>query len=72
MLINKNINYSKYIFWTSVLVIWIISTLIDRIWWNFYSNTPSWDQADYLNSALDHARALSFVGVDGASDLVLY
>jgi len=68
MLIKKNINYSKYIFWISVLFIWIISTLIDRIWWNLYSNTPSWDQADYLNSALDHARALSFVGEDGASD----
>ncbi len=68
MLIKKNINYSKYIFWLSVLLIWIISTFIDRIWWNFYSNTPSWDQADYLNSALDHARALSFLGEDGASD----
>ncbi len=68
MLINKNINYSKYIFWISVLFIWIISTFADRIWWNFYSNTPSWDQADYLNSALDHARALSFMGGDGVSD----
>ena len=68
MLINKNINQSKYIFWASVLFIWIITTLIDRIWWHFYSNTPSWDQADYLNSALDHAQALSFLGGDGASD----
>ncbi len=68
MLIKKNINHSKYIFWISVLFIWIIATFSDRIWWNFYSNTPSWDQADYLNSALDHARALSFFGGDGASD----
>jgi 4-amino-4-deoxy-L-arabinose transferase-like glycosyltransferase len=68
MLIKKNINHSKYIFWFSILFIWILSTISDRIWWNFYSNTPSWDQADYLNSALDHARALSFLGVDGASD----
>ncbi|WP_269624569.1 hypothetical protein [Prochlorococcus marinus] len=65
---KKNINNPKYIFWISVLFIWIISTLIDRIWWNFYSNTPSWDQADYLNSALDHARALSFLEGDGGSD----
>ena len=64
----KNINQSKYTFWVSVLFIWIISTLVDRIWWHFYSNTPSWDQADYLNSALDHAKALSFVGGEGASD----
>ncbi|WP_269616804.1 ArnT family glycosyltransferase [Prochlorococcus marinus] len=69
MLYKKNINHSKYIFWVSVLFIWIISTLADRIWWNFYSNTPSWDQADYLNSALDHARALYFLDGDGASDV---
>ena len=68
MIIKKNINYPKYIFWISVLFIWVMSTLVDRIWWDFYSNTPSWDQADYLNSALDHARALSFLGEDGAPD----
>ena len=68
MLIKKNINHSKYIFWISILFIWILSTITDRIWWNLYSITPSWDQADYLNSALDHARALSFLGADGASD----
>ncbi len=68
MLIKKNINHSKYIFWISVLFIWIIATFADRIWWNFYSNTPSWDQADYLNSALEHARALSFLEGNGASD----
>ncbi len=65
---QKNINHSKYIFWISILLIWIISTFADRIWWNFYSNTPSWDQADYLNSALDHARALSLLGGNGVSD----
>ncbi|WP_269605152.1 ArnT family glycosyltransferase [Prochlorococcus marinus] len=68
MIVKKNINHSKYIFWVSVLFIWIFSTITDRIWWNLYSNIPSWDQADYLNSALDHARALSFLGGDGASD----
>jgi len=61
----KNNSYSKNTFWLSVLFIWLITTLFDRVWWNFYSNTPSWDQADYLNSALEHARALSFLGEDG-------
>ena len=65
MPLKKSINHSKYIFWLSVLFIWIVSTLADRIWWNFFSHTPSWDQADYLNSALDHGRALSFFGDDG-------
>ena len=68
MLFKKSNNHSKYIFWISVLFIWIICTLFDRIWWNFYSDTPSWDQADYLNSALEHAHALSFFGGDVASD----
>ena len=68
MLIKRNINHSKYIFWISVLFIWILSTLADRIWWDLYSKVPSWDQADYLNSALDHARALSFLGEDVSSD----
>ncbi len=68
MIIKENINHSKYFFWISILFIWILSTIIDRIWWNLYSITPSWDQADYLNSALDHARALSFLGGDGSSD----
>ena len=68
MLISKYINNSKYTFWALVLFIWIICTLVDRIWWNFYSNTPSWDQADYLNSAIDHARALSFLRGDESTD----
>ena len=68
MLIKKNINHYKNIFWFSSLFIWILSTITDRVWWDLYSNTPSWDQADYLNSALDHARALSFLGGDGSLD----
>ena len=40
-------------------LIWLLSTLIDRVWWANYGGIPSWDQADYLNSALDHGRALA-------------
>ena len=64
MHLKNIINQKKYIFWLITLFIWIIITFIDRIWWNFFSTTPSWDQADYLNSALDHSRALSFSGGD--------
>ena len=63
--LKTKINHSKNYFWILVLFIWLVSTLADRIWWNLFSNTPSWDQADYLNSALDHARALSFLDGDG-------
>ena len=63
--LKKDISQSKNIFWFLVLLIWMISTFVDRIWWNSFSDTPSWDQADYLNSALDHARALSFIEGEG-------
>ena len=62
---KKSINGSKNIFWLFVFLIWLTSTIADRIWWNYFSFTPSWDQADYLNSAIDHARGLSLLGGDG-------
>ena len=40
-------------------LIWLLSTLIDRLWWTNHGGLPAWDQADYLNSALDHGRALA-------------
>ncbi len=48
-------------FWTFILLIWLLSTGLDRLWWDNYSGLPSWDQADYLNSALDHGRALGLI-----------
>ena len=62
-------NQYRFLFWFLITSIWLISTYIDRSWWNNSNLVPAWDQADYLNSALDHARALSFLGGDGASDL---
>ncbi len=59
------VNSSRNIFWFLVILLWLASTIVDRIWWNFFSDIPAWDQADYLNSALDHARALSFLGGEG-------
>ena len=48
-------------FWSFIALIWLLSTGIDRIWWHHYASIPSWDQADYLNSALDHGRALGLL-----------
>jgi 4-amino-4-deoxy-L-arabinose transferase-like glycosyltransferase len=39
----------------------LLSTLIDRMWWVNHGGLPAWDQADYLNSALDHGRALAIL-----------
>ncbi len=51
----------SYKFWSLVGILWIGATLCDRLWWHHYSGIPSWDQADYLNSALDHGRALGLL-----------
>lgn len=44
-----------------LLLIWLLATVADRLWWGHHEGLPSWDQADYLNSALDHGRALGLL-----------
>ncbi len=52
---------AKVRFWVGVGLIWILATFFDRLWWHNYNSIPAWDQADYLNSALDHGRALGIL-----------
>lgn len=44
-----------------LLLLWVLSTAADRLWWSSHGGLPAWDQADYLNSALDHGRALGLL-----------
>lgn len=44
-----------------LLLLWVLSTAADRLWWSRHGGLPAWDQADYLNSALDHGRALGLL-----------
>ena len=60
---------SECFFWLLIAICWLFSTLIDRIWWNLFSDVPAWDQADYLNSALEHGRALNLLPGGGWIDL---
>lgn len=48
-------------FWWWVVGIWCLATVADRCWWSLQTGVPAWDQADYLNSALDHGRALGLL-----------
>ncbi len=57
---SKNYN-NQFLFWIGVTLIWAVSTLLDRVWWNNANLIPSWDQADYLNSALSNGRALGIL-----------
>ena len=46
----------RWRFWAFVALIWVLSTLVDRLWWMLQTGVPAWDQADYLNSAMDHGH----------------
>ena len=51
----------KTLFWPLLALLWLLSTVLDRRWLALDQRLPSWDQADYLNSALDHGRALGLL-----------
>ncbi len=51
----------KWSWWAWVAALWGLSTVWDRLWLARDGRIPSWDQADYLNSAVDHGRALGFL-----------
>jgi len=38
--------------------LWVLAALVDRLWFVLDQNVPAWDQADYLNGALNYWRAL--------------
>ena len=48
-----------------VALIWLLATAMDRLWWQAQTGVPAWDQADYLNSAMDHGKALGLLPGDG-------
>ena len=48
-------------FWPLLALIWLAATGLDRLWLHLDQRLPAWDQADYLNSALDHGRALGLL-----------
>jgi len=49
------------LWWACLAILWGVATAADRTWLAFDRRLPSWDQADYLNSALDHGRALGLI-----------
>ena len=47
--------------WLALGALWLLATAADRIWLALDQRLPAWDQADYLNSAVDHGRALGLL-----------
>ncbi len=64
-----------WLWWLALTGLWVLSTAADRLWLALDQRLPAWDQADYLNSAVDHGRALGLLagggwpGWDGLLDL---
>ncbi len=54
--------HQERFWWAGVVALWGLSTGWDRLWLAQDGRLPSWDQADYLNSAVDHGRALGLLG----------
>ncbi|MEB3332334.1 MAG: glycosyltransferase family 39 protein [Synechococcaceae cyanobacterium] len=48
--------------WLALGLLWILTSAADRLWLQLDQRLPAWDQADYLNSAVDHGRALGLLG----------
>ena len=57
--------WQRLIWWLLLLALWAGATLADRLWLAADGRLPSWDQADYLNSAIDHGRALGLLSGGG-------
>ena len=51
--------------WAALGLIWLLASGADRLWLHLDRRLPSWDQADYLNSAIDHGRALGLLPSGG-------
>ena len=52
----------EWTWWVCLAALWGLATTWDRLWLARDGRVPSWDQADYLNSAVDHGRALGLLG----------
>ena len=50
-----------WLWWLALALLWLLATAADRHWLALDRRLPSWDQADYLNSAVDHGRALGLL-----------
>ncbi len=50
-----------WLWWLALGLIWAAATGADRLWIHLDLRLPAWDEANYLNSAVDHGRALGLM-----------
>ena len=53
--------HKSLLWWCAIAFIWSLSCLLDHTWLHLDHDLPSWDQAEYLSSAIDHGRQLGML-----------
>ena len=68
-------HYQSLLWFLALGLIWCLSCVLDHTWLQLDQRLPSWDQAEYLNSAIAHGRQLGLLspgrweGVEALLDL---
>ena len=52
------LRHQNLIWWIALGLIWSLSCVLDHTWLQLDQRLPSWDQAEYLSSAIEHGRQL--------------
>ena len=60
---NKQLNWFRGLLILGI--IWLAGALCDRLWFALDRSVPAWDQADYLNGAMNYWQALQAPPVVG-------
>lgn len=53
--------HQSLLWWCAITLIWSLSCVLDHIWLHLDHDLPSWDQAEYLSSAIEHGRQLGLL-----------
>ena len=53
--------HKNLLWWFALGLIWCLSCLLDHTWLQLDQRLPSWDQAEYLSSAIEHGRQLGLL-----------
>jgi len=67
--------HQSLLWWLALGLIWCLSCVLDHTWLRLDQRLPSWDQAEYLSSAIEHGRQLGLLspgrweGVEALLDL---
>ena len=55
------LRHQNLIWWIALGLIWSLSCVLDHTWLQIDQRLPSWDQAEYLSSAIEHGRQLGWL-----------